>query len=140
MKEQIVSFEVAKLAKEKGFNIPCKSKYTVMKTKRKFTTNSMLSRISTKDNVYSVPTQSLLQKWLREKYKMDIYIEALLEKQTKNRRYSSVLIYFQGDLRVIIRKNFSKEDDFYLVYEEALEDILEEALKLIDKNEAKESI
>ncbi len=27
MKEQLISFETAKLAKEKGFNIPCKYYY-----------------------------------------------------------------------------------------------------------------
>ena len=71
---------------------------------------------------------------------MDIYIEALLEKQTKDRRYSPVLVYFQEDLRVILRKNFSKSGFFYIVYEKALDDILEEALKLIDHETTKENI
>lgn len=165
MKEQMVSYKVAKLAKEKGFKELCSHYYfndgefkehEVIKdggyygdeysiSLEEFNEDWNNKFVTTKDGdrcfgcnnnkgyfeTFSAPTQSLLQKWLREKYKMDIYIEALLEKQTKNRRYSSVLIYFQGDLRVIVRKNFSKEGDFYLVYEEALEDILEEALKII---------
>ena len=118
MKEEIVSFEVAKLAKEKGFNIPCRSKYTVMKTKKKFTTNSMLSRISTKDNVYLVPTQSLLQKWLREKHNIIVFINPYPT------TYAAVIVYNNREDRYAT--------DLYDTYEIALEKGLEEALKLIE--------
>lgn len=127
MKEQIVSFEVAKLAKEKGFNIPCRSKYTVMKTKKKFTTNSMLSRVSTKDNVYLVPTQSLLQKWLREGRSINVIVDKV--DSTPSSGY-----YFN-----IYSENIEDEYDIieFDTYEEALEKGLEEALKIIDNETIK---
>ena len=119
MKEQLVSFKTAKLAKEKGFNIPCKSKYTVMKTKKKFTTNSMLSKVSTKDNVYAMPTQSLLQKWLRDKFK--IYITIGVNYNTKG-NIESFNYSIEGS---ILNKGVFES------YEESLENAFYEALNKV---------
>lgn len=71
MEEQLVSLEVAKLLKEKGFDEYCENIYRIdteqlMKTFRK---NSTLPRVCC-----SVPTQSLAQKWLRERGNLHISI------------------------------------------------------------------
>lgn len=81
MKDQLISFETAKLAKEKGFKIKTKFSYkqpvvtkrgTNIREKRDYKierTNyqyTSFTEISYPNENYSAPTQSLLQKWLRE--------------------------------------------------------------------------
>lgn len=70
MKEQLISFETAKLAKEKGFN--CGSynvyhdsgEYTM--TSNSFFRDNGSSRMYNEKGFLEAPTQSLLQKWLRD--------------------------------------------------------------------------
>ena len=63
MEEQLVSFETAKLAKKKGFNVPCCMGYHVPSK----TIVMAFSSITNTDDVhYSAPKQSLLQYWLRD--------------------------------------------------------------------------
>ena len=91
MKEQLVLFETAKLAKEKGFDVTCYAKYETWRDELKkchvdcpenaiaeyeVADNDSYSRygnyiLEEYKNTYSknyitAPTQSLLQKWLRE--------------------------------------------------------------------------
>ena len=84
------------------------------------------------DNHLSAPTQSLLQKWLRDKYNIDLQpylilcknntIEVKQEKESKEYAY---MLFIEGILN----------DNYTIVafnsYEEALEVGLLEALKLI---------
>lgn len=127
MEDQLISFETAKLAKEKGFNEPCLecyvSKGTLYNNNREnvcFTNKILLT-----DN-YSAPTQSLLQKWLREVH--DIIVipcpnsNRVLE-VINNKRYD-VLILNKG----ICHKHDDILSDFY---EKALEKGLQEALNLL---------
>ena len=104
MREILVNFKTSILAKEKGFNENCQSKYICLP-------------FSIENPCYN-PSQSLLQKWLREKYKIDIQI------------FGSI-----GNYNV---RSFIEKDDFlgiykygFKIYEEALEHGLQEALKLI---------
>lgn len=87
MKEVIISFETAKLAKEKKFDIPTLYCYEWVKN-HEVTVCKNEQNIGSLDNwndhtgeengynliFYSAPTQSLLQKWLREKYNIHIEI------------------------------------------------------------------
>ena len=62
--EEIVTYEVAKLAKEKGFNDKCYHYYQ----KGELETDKCFNRYNKGvDSICSAPTQSLLQRWLREK-------------------------------------------------------------------------
>ena len=66
MKETIVSFKVAKLAKDKGFNeIPCHYVYDEGILKQSYQAFNRL-------NFELAPTQSLLQRWLREVHNINI--------------------------------------------------------------------
>jgi hypothetical protein len=117
MKEELISFETAKLAKEKIFNIPVLSVYA---------DNGCLSSDDTVYNFnqragYSAPTQSFLQKWLREKHRIDIYVKP---------SYCGYYCSFEYDLP---EKSDSKILELETTYEEALEKGLFEALKLIKK-------
>ena len=120
IEEQYVSFETAKLAKEKGFDIPC----------RRFFKDKNISgvcRILINSNAivgeYSQPTQSLLARWLREAYK--IIVTVTFNYNTK------LFTYFIGNYEHPISKS-AKE---YSTYEEAFEAGLQEALKQIESEE-----
>ena len=66
-REEICTYEVSKLAKEKGFNEKCYHYYQngVLESDECF--NRYNKGV---DSVCSAPTQSLLQRWLREEKKM----------------------------------------------------------------------
>ena len=136
MTEQLINFETAKLAKEKGFiqnlyEIPYSYRY-------KFTDNTgcVLSHslFNPSSNICTAPTQSLLQKWLREVHNIEVLIsrippEAVLASKNNGKNilknYNCYVWSFNNNPR--IANNGSFQD----IYEEALEIGLQEALKLI---------
>lgn len=70
MKEQLINFETAKLAKEKGLNEYCSSFYSLNSVTNEFDLydcNNNWKEHKNSNNPISIsaPTQSLLQKWLR---------------------------------------------------------------------------
>lgn len=83
MKDTYITFETAILAKKNGFNWPC---FYYATYKRKFPTTLEYNpnrpslanwNDTTGMNFYdrvSLPTQALLQRWLREKHQVDIII------------------------------------------------------------------
>lgn len=109
MKDTLVGFKVAKLAKEKGFNI--RSEPYRYDSKGELT---LLEGIN-------APTQSLLQKWLREIHKIDIFI-------TKVKNNYAPSVYSKNISKHAIGVTLFGKDK---TYEEALEVGLQEALKLI---------
>lgn len=78
IKEDYVSFEVAKLLKEKGFDEPCFGYYNVyydphgkdLKLWRKFPHGMQANT-----DYLNVPTHQMAIKWLREKYNIYICIQ-----------------------------------------------------------------
>ena len=82
MKEQLVSFETAKLAKEKGFDIF--TDYSFYSDGKE-----TVSEYGCEDILIFRPTQSLLQKWLRENYK--IYVNTHLSFVEKHSFYTTVM-------------------------------------------------
>ena len=87
MYERTVIFNTAKLAKEKGFNEPCMKAYrnSEILFVNPFAGKGLLSdehwftnyeNGETLDNYHTIPTQSFLQKWLREKHKINISIDS----------------------------------------------------------------
>ena len=73
IKEDYVSFETAKLLKEKGFDEPCLNRYC---TDGRFGTSICHYKNSeiNKDS-YNAPTLQMAMKWLREVYKILILVE-----------------------------------------------------------------
>lgn len=70
--EDYVSFETAKLLKNKGFNEPCHSSYK----KGVFSLNSyIMSNIEFNNNAISAPTLQMAMKWLREVHNYLILID-----------------------------------------------------------------
>lgn len=137
MEEQIISFETAILAKEKGFNWSCNYVYPALNYNNKaerlnyfqgdgsgFTTNSAIQKETDyldDDTICTAPTQSFLQKWLRDNRMFDITVYLQAE------GYS---YYLHEDRSYREKSNFHGRPT-YITYEEALEKGLQEALKLI---------
>lgn len=111
MKEQLITFETAKLAKEKGVIIKSDIAY-----------NSIGTLEIPRGINYYAPTQSLLQKWLREVHNIHTNVHYGLTFTFK----------INGDLKGNDYVDYSEMDKFWgRTYEEALEKGLQEALKLI---------
>ena len=104
MEEQLISFETAKLAKEKRFDLT--------KLGYKEENGEII-------DTYSTTTQSLLQKWLREEHKIHIVIMPCIIPSNEVKYY-----IFTGKLKWDWAELFD-------TYEEALEVGLQEALKLV---------
>lgn len=123
MKKQLISFKTAKLAKEKGF--PQDSCLHV------YDENGKQSRIvrSIKENEIDAPTQSVLQKWLREKYNCHIYIEPIWNSTEEAKDPLGEPNYMPWVIFGWIEED--EEEEYYETYEEALEAGLKQALKLI---------
>ena len=138
MKEQLVTFDTAKLAKEKGFDIDCYHAYdkdnkliectssTLTGKVVKFSA-SLIRTLSFYDKpieCHLAPTQSLLQKWLREKHNIEVTCYKDKDGQysvSRGKSYSldNTLSGITGKINT------------FKTYKDALEKGLEEALKLI---------
>ena len=126
MEEQLISFETAKLAKEKGYNITNIFSYDE-------TSGIMLPKDPTYpgwhcyalEGVCPAPTQSLLQKWLREKHNIHIEIEIASDEEL------NIIQPYVYQWDFYKNGNITIGREFYDSYEEALEVGLLEALKLI---------
>ena len=130
MEEQLISFETAKLAKEKGFDASC---YDAFNSKGNLYSNGWCEYLY--DNKVEIPfgsgvlqsqdilapTQSLLAKWLREEHNIIV----LVDYEGIDGYYYKFYSYKEGN------KNYDASDKNYNTYEEALEAGIQEALKLI---------
>ena len=118
LKEKLISFETAKLAKEKGFHISSRGEGMGI---RVFINGELVNTIfSSKDHIHA-PTQSLLQKWLREVHEISVKIDDYYTNSRVRFDYNVCELGSQEDNPVGI----------FETYEEALETGLQEALKLI---------
>jgi hypothetical protein len=123
MEEQLISFETAVLAKEKGFDI--KTLYRFLgETCREVDLNCQLW-----DNEYYAPTQSLLQKWLREE--MDMWVTIIFNGITYSISIYGRYTPDEEEIEISNTGSLNFEDKYFLRYEQALEVGLQEALKLI---------
>jgi len=120
MTEKLINYNIAKLAKQKGFN--GKSNYYYAKSKTKVHYGIYNQLHSFKD--ISATTQSSLQKWLREKHNIFVYIEP-----TSLGDNAPFIKDSWGKILYDPWKNNNKGISY--TYEDALEFALLEALKLI---------
>ena len=130
MQEQLITFETAKLAKEKGFfqetnrleipyyNYKGEFKGDVSDWRiRKYIRGEDTSDIE----IVSAPTQSLLAKWLREEHNIIV----LVDYEGIDGYYYKFYSYKEGN------KNYDASGKNYNTYEDAYEIGLQEALKQI---------
>lgn len=121
MEEQLISFEVAKLAKEKGFDIHCRNHFTDI---GECYENIDFPYNSCTESLFA-PTQSLLQKWLREVHGIHIKVESLESLMFPKTFlwYFDVVNFYNNKLLIY--------NNGHNTYEQALEVALKQALKLI---------
>jgi hypothetical protein len=139
MKEELIKFETAKLAEEKGFDISTYHAYDVNNelvecTASEFTgkvVNFNAELLKTVNSIkgskrcYLAPTQSLLQKWLREVHKFHINIISMKSGVTKV-KYCVYITETRANYPQTPRKKGFK------TYEEALEYGLFTTLNLVE--------
>lgn len=143
MEEKKIEFETAKLAKEKGFNYhqimrycsPTKEHIGVRVGRLK--ENEIICSNWGENNTTlffhgEAPTQSLLQKWLREVHNIHIQVY-VMERWLSNG--NGMEVYFEVNLKTTNRlnglSNVKSNMLLFSSYEEALEIGLQEALKLV---------
>lgn len=117
MEEQFISFQTAKLAKEKGFNIESKFRYA--------SNGRLTKKVYDFDEWCEAPTQSILQKWLREKHRIHIHFCTTTEGE-----WQHAIIELKTHVGFLGMGTMRDEPTFNS-YEEALESGLYQALKLI---------
>lgn len=125
MKEELITFETAKLAKEKGFNIPSNFYYGALGKLHK--SRQKLGQKSLKGSLDSclTTTQSLIQKWLREKHNIHVIPIWCIDV------YSCELYDMRESIKGCQKNVFGVQWKDNCTYEEALEKGLYQALKLI---------
>ena len=82
MKEKLIEFETAKLAKEKGFDLPtlygCNEKGELQEYITYESYSPGEPEVTIDDFIrkweYQLPTQSLLQRWLREVHNLIVFV------------------------------------------------------------------
>jgi hypothetical protein len=153
MEEQLITFETAKLAKEKGFKEKVLLYYSSLKHIQDHTENNGWGYFGGCDfnnhkgyrgdkkkklfPYYSAPTQSLLQKWLREEHKIEVQPRLItslsaslmrsIGKKVENYNWS-IITGINNEEKMF--EDFNSKTS-YIRYEDALEAGLQEALKLI---------
>ena len=162
MKEQLISLETAKLAKEKGFKTSYHSYYfedgefrehkietsngyygdIVIYEQEEFYGNWNDAFLTAKNGnrcfgcnksqgyfeTYTAPSQSLLQKWLRETHQLHLEIQVQDYVETP-KFYWNIFGTYKNNKMIRCIANSPRED--YVSYEEALEAGLQKALSYI---------
>jgi hypothetical protein len=149
MKDERITLATAKLCKEKGYNISCNGSYTeFLKTHKSdnpsfamkkgevdfddsfffMNNNSMCDYSNENYTMYAAPSQSLLQRWLRDTHKL--HIEIILGHDEKQTWYDFYVYKIELGYDDDFIADSSDMDDNGS-YEETLETGLQEALKLM---------
>jgi len=119
MTEKIIKFKTAKLAKEKGFTAKIGGLYIIGGN-----LNGKIGMASDAEDYVQAPTQSLLQKWLREAHNLHISI-------------TRVMVMTNGEGYLLEIRDWRSEEtpeplvDYFKTHEEALEKGVYKSLKLI---------
>lgn len=122
MEDTLISFDIAKLAKEKGYNIISKKMYSGNTNLEPY--NKL--RWDLYGDYYYASTQSLLQKWLREVHNIHIQIENV--NVPKKEKWIYEIMKLPSGVLVLWNE---KTSPIFDTYEQALEEGLQEGLKLI---------
>jgi hypothetical protein len=133
--ERIIEFNTAKLAKEKGFNIQDElvgSHHYFYKSDKSLISGDNFA----KQLLYHAPTQSVLQTWLRDNFRIHVSVNPWKDEmsyvnsdEVPNEGFQ---VLYEGNV-INIDDDWNTFSNFshYTSYEECLENLLIEALKLI---------
>ena len=118
MEEKLISFETAKLLKEKGFGSISKKMYNKEGKLLPFKNYVAFDK-------YFAPTQSLVQKWLRENYNINVNVFS-----SSRFNWFVAIEQFNKDTKCFKETFYPMKEEVDL-YEDALEIGLLDSLKLI---------
>jgi hypothetical protein len=124
MNEQVISFETAKLAKELGFDVPTQWMYIDKPESLQFDEREPYNWNEREG--YSAPTQSLLQKWLRENHNIQMNLKVFHD-ATSQPKNTFVCDVIEPEKTGRVLKSHRKP-----TYEEALEEGLKNGLVLME--------
>ncbi len=120
--EDYVSFETAKLLKEKGFTENCLMRYNkaggLVEESYKFNWN-----FQTID--YSAPTLQMVMKWLREKYNIVISIIFISDQKREDRNSYSWIVYTADTFKWNTKEAEKSQVSYELACEAAIRYCLE---------------
>ena len=122
--EDYVSYEVAKLLKEKGFDWRCNSHYWSQDLDTLRYSDYPQNWNCASDDWYSCPTHQMAMKWLREEHNIFIVIEPYMYDYINEKNSSYVTSLWQGDNYY---ENITSKD--YPTYEQAVEAALKYSLE-----------
>ena len=127
--EDYVSFETAKLLKEKGFNEDCYGYY--FGTPEYLTFGDYKQRnLELHPDSYSAPTIQMAMKWLREVHNIHINIDIhWLQFANTNGWIYTIEKLFENGVEYIESKGDENDKHFYSTYEEACEVAIKYCLK-----------
>lgn len=117
--EQVITFETAKLAKDKGFNEWTCENYPI-EYYGELNSDRSYEQWNELVDYYSAPNQSILQKWLREEHNIIVLCHYIMGIKKYN-------WWIDDDNE--IKSSYPHEE--YDTYEEALERALQEGLNYI---------
>lgn len=140
MQEQLITFDTAKIAKEKGFDLEfCNVGWHGDFGDLKGDSYPFLGTYSFYKSIYcnnkdehqiQRPTQSLLQKWLREIHNIKVSVMCQPSYKDNNNKTSHWEIMLSS-INPYKHLRVEREDEHFNIYEECLEAGLQEGLKLI---------
>jgi len=126
MSDKIITFQTAKLAKEKGFNVSTSKRYVyrgIEHTEKSYI--GVLTDTPLQCDILA-PTQSFLQKWLRDVYKIDIEVMKVEE------GYKSYAFKNHTQRVKLVCDFINERKGIHEDYEISLEEALIEGLNLVE--------
>ena len=133
--ECYVSFEVAKLLKEVGFDWECKTYYDISLYRDEIIIEGEFHdyNFTTGNIIFSAPTLDVAQRWLRDVKQLDISIH--YDPTIKSQPYA-YFIYdveekFDDIFGIISPVTHSYSDGYFYTYEEAQEASIKKAIEII---------
>ena len=121
--EDYVSFETAKLLKEKGFDDKCRALYTFWFDKVEGPKEDRAENWNVEPKYFSAPTLQMAMKWLREIHHLEIYLEHDAIRENNNWWYG-IGKYTKGCISI----QHESESD-YATYELASESAIKYCLE-----------
>lgn len=120
IKEDYVSFEVAKLLKEKGFDEGCPIKYKYVKEFDRYIQTDEYVDYYFKKYYYPCPTLQMVMKWLRQEH--DLHIDIFVT-------YKDGIPHYQWSVDNLKTQDTISETPCCNAYEEACEEAIKYCLK-----------
>lgn len=121
---KIITYQTAKKARDLGFDIPCLFFYDGSEMIATCSSNAFdLQNYNTRkgSTIYSAPTQSLFQKFLREKYNIHIWVYPILLMKNNHEIECDSFDYTFQIIDKGITQFITKEHLEYKTFEDAFE-------------------